>query len=170
MTIHATTIRPYAPGDEDAVIDLIVGIQVHEFGIAITAEEQPDLRTIPEYYQTGDGAFWVAERDGRIVGSVGLKGMGDKQAALRKMFVATHCRGREQGVSTILLDALLDHAKQRGITDIFLGTVGVLHAAHRFYEKNGFVEIPRSALPASYPGMGVDEKFYRLSRRTGAEA
>ena len=66
--------RPYAKSDEDAVIAHILAIQQGEFAVPVTAEEQPDLRAVAEVYQSGTGGFWVAERDGRIVGTIGLIG------------------------------------------------------------------------------------------------
>ncbi|AFL49202.1 N-acetylglutamate synthase-like GNAT family acetyltransferase [Sinorhizobium fredii] len=160
-------IRRFSAADEEGVIDLILPIQQEEFGIAVTAEDQPDLRAIPEFYQTGDGDFWVAAVGERIVGTLALKDIGGAEAALRKMFVASDFRGREHGVAARLLEALLAHAEQRKIEAIYLGTTEKFLAAHRFYEKNGFVEIARQDLPASFPVMGVDTKFYvrRLASR-----
>jgi N-acetylglutamate synthase-like GNAT family acetyltransferase len=64
-----------------------------------------------------------------------------------------------------LLDALLAHARARGITEIFLGTTDKFLAAHRFYEKKGFGELQKAELPRTFPVMTVDSKFYvmRLS-------
>lgn len=76
------------------------------------------------------------------------------------MFVASAFRGREHAVAARLLDALLAHAERRNIEAIYLGTTEKFLAAHRFYEKNGFVEIAMQDLPASFPVMGVDTKFY----------
>ncbi|MBX4977681.1 GNAT family N-acetyltransferase [Rhizobium lentis] len=154
-------IRPFAAGDADAVLSVILPIQREEFGIDITADAQPDLRVIPDFYQSGKGQFWVAVKDGAIVGTVGLKDIGNNQAALRKMFVSAEVRGREHGVAALLLDRLIAHARDAGLTDIFLGTTDKFVAAHRFYEKNGFSEIAKSALPRSFPLMAVDSKFYR---------
>ena len=69
-------ISPFALGDEAGVIELILPIQREEFGISITAEDQPDLQDIPEFYQTGAGNFWVAKAATRIVGTIALKDMG----------------------------------------------------------------------------------------------
>jgi GNAT superfamily N-acetyltransferase len=55
-------------------------------------------------------------------------------------------RGQGRGVASALLEALLAWSASRGIETIFLGTTEKFHAAHRFYEKNGFTEIPRSSL------------------------
>jgi len=148
--------------DLKAVRDTILQIQREEFGIAITAEDQPDLGDIPQYYQKGRGEFWVVKADGRIVGTIGLKDIGRSQAALRKMFVAAPYRGAALGVSGLLLRTLLRFAREHGIERIFLGTTDKFLAAHRFYEKNGFSEIRKSDLPGEFPVMVVDTKFYAI--------
>ncbi|MGO7587775.1 GNAT family N-acetyltransferase [Rhizobium leguminosarum] len=154
-------IRTFTADDADAVLSVILPIQREEFGIDITVDAQPDLRVIPDFYQSGKGQFWVAVKDGAIVGTVGLKDIGNNHAALRKMFVSAEVRGHEHGVAARLLDRLFAHARDVGLTDIFLGTTDKFVAAHRFYEKNGFTEIAKSALPRSFPLMAVDSKFYR---------
>jgi N-acetylglutamate synthase-like GNAT family acetyltransferase len=153
-------IVPFRAEFESQVVDLIVGIQRNEFGIPITAEQQPDLRCIPSYYQVQSGNFWLALCGADVVGTVALLDIGASQAALRKMFVHPNFRGSELGTSKRLLDVLVDWSTARSIRDIFLGTTPDFLAAHRFYEKNGFCEIAKSALPASFPVMEVDKKFY----------
>jgi GNAT superfamily N-acetyltransferase len=92
-----------------------------------------------------------------------LKDIGNKEAALRKMFVATDYRGSPSGTASKLLTKLLTAAESRGITTIFLGTTDKFIGAHRFYEKNGFAEIERHELPDTFPLMAVDTKFYAIS-------
>ena len=86
-------IRSHLPTDCAAVLELVLSIQRDEFGMSITAEDQPDLVDVAGYYGRGDGHFWVATERGQIIGSVGLLDIGDGQAALRKMFVARRWRG-----------------------------------------------------------------------------
>ncbi|MBB3539981.1 MULTISPECIES: GNAT family N-acetyltransferase [unclassified Rhizobium] len=159
-------IRPFAAGDIDGVFSVILPIQREEFGFSITADDQPDLAVISDFYQSGKGQFWVAARSGKIVGTIGLKDIGNSQAALRKMFVSAGVRGREHGVAARLLAELIAHAEAQQVKDIFLGTTDKFLAAHRFYEKNGFIEISKGELPRSFPLMGLDTKFYR--RKIGA--
>jgi N-acetylglutamate synthase-like GNAT family acetyltransferase len=154
-------IRPFIATDIDGVFSVILRIQSEEFGLGITADHQPDLAVIPDFYQTGHGQFWVAVRDGVVVGTLGLKDIGNGQAALRKMFVAAEVRGSERGVAARLLAALISHAGKHGIKEIFLGTTDKFLAAHRFYEKNDFVEIKLGDLPRTFPIILVDSKFYR---------
>jgi N-acetylglutamate synthase-like GNAT family acetyltransferase len=155
------SIAVFTPGREPGVIDLISSIQRTEYGIDITPEQQPDLKSIPAFYQAGSGNFWVALADGAVVGTIALKDIGAGAAALRKMFVAPAWRGREKGVARALLGTLLAWARSRNLSIIYLGTTAQFLAAHRFYEKNGFREVPKEALPASFPIMDVDSRFYK---------
>lgn len=152
---------------QNQVNDLILGIQVNEFAIPITLEDQPDLLGIPSFYQKGTGNFWVALDHERVVGTIALVDIGNDQTALRKMFVADSHRGKEKGVAQALLEQAISWCKEKGISHIFLGTTAKYLAAHRFYEKNGFCEISKVLLPASFPVMNVDTKFYayELSER-----
>jgi len=162
-------IVTFSPEHEADVLRLIVEIQRNEFSIEITADQQPDLRTIPEYYQTGTGNFWVALADSTVVGTISLLDIGDNQAALRKMFVHRDFRGSSLGTSRQLLNRLLTWAKGHHLREIFLGTTPFFLAAHRFYEKNSFTEIDVSRLPAAFPIMKVDTKFYRLTLSDDAD-
>jgi len=153
-------IRPFRPADEPAVLDVILPIQQAEFGIAITAADQPDLRDIPGFYQSGRGAFLVAELDGAVIGTIGLRDIGNGQGALRKMFVKAAFRGREFGVAQALLDRLLATARAAGVAQVILGTTDKFLAAHRFYEKHGFVRVAPEDLPPAFPRMAVDSRFY----------
>lgn len=155
-------VEPFIKTYQDSVIRLISNIQRNEFNIPITPEEQPDLKDIPNFYQKNRGNFWLA-RDGRkVVGAVALLDISDGRGALRKMFVDRDYRGEEIGVAKKLLETLLAWARSNEFGKIFLGTTPKFLAAHRFYEKNGFVEISRERLPETFPIMKVDTKFYML--------
>jgi hypothetical protein len=45
-------IRPFSTGDIAGVIGVIPPIQQEEFGVALTAADQPDLVAIPGFYQS----------------------------------------------------------------------------------------------------------------------
>lgn len=156
-------VREFSPEDTHGVVSVILPIQQVEFEIPVTLDAQPDLADIAAFYQRGSGNFWVAEAQARIVGTIGLLDIGNGQAALRKMFVSEPFRGSVHGVAQTLLDTLLAWAAAKEVTEIFLGTTEKFFAAHRFYEKNRFTEIGRCALPAGFPVMSVDSRFYRRS-------
>src|SRR5690348_2597841 len=100
-------VVPFAPAHAGGVAELIVGIQRGEFGIPITLEQQPDLSDIEGFYRGGAGNFWVAVDGARVVGTIGLRDIGDGRVALRKMFVDADHRGGSPGVAANLLDAAL---------------------------------------------------------------
>jgi N-acetylglutamate synthase-like GNAT family acetyltransferase len=153
-------IESYRPDCQDDILGLIVNIQRVEFGIPITAEDQPDLKEIPGFYQTGDGNFWVATKGNKVIGTISIKDIGRKDCALRKMFVHADYRGPKHQIAKRLLHTLIAWCRQRGVKNIYLGTTSRYLAAHRFYEKNGFVEIAKDRLPDTFPVMKVDTKFY----------
>ena len=145
------------------VSDLILRIQKDEFGIPITLELQPDLHEISAFYQTNRGNFWVAKIDDKIIGTISLLDIGNRNGALRKMFVDKDYRGKEFAIGQKLFNTLVDSARISGIREIFLGTTEKFVRAQRFYEKNGFIEILKQELPETFPVMDVDVKFYRFS-------
>lgn len=154
------TIQTYQDENQQAVIDLVLPIQQVEFGVPVTIHDQPDLLTIPDFYQKDKGNFWVAKNGEKVVGTIGLIDIGHGAAAIRKMFVRSDFRGRETGTGQALLNTAIHWCRQSGINSIYLGTVEQLKAAQRFYEKNGFDKIAADNLPAYFPRMPVDTHFY----------
>jgi N-acetylglutamate synthase-like GNAT family acetyltransferase len=153
-------VVPFSLKHQAGVIDVILPIQQSEFGIPITLEDQPDLRDIPGFYQRASGNFWLALADAQVVGTVALLDIGDAQGALRKMFVRPEYRGARYRVAHRLLETLIGWCQEKRMRAVFLGTTAKFLAAHRFYEKCGFAEIPKADLPAAFPVMAVDTKFY----------
>jgi N-acetylglutamate synthase-like GNAT family acetyltransferase len=142
------------------VVDLILEIQRTEFGFDIRAQDQPDLLDVANFYQSGIGGFWVAIEDGEVVGTIGLRDIGNNQGALRKMFVKASHRGKERAVAARLLGHLVRSATRAKANELYLGTTEKFVAAHRFYEKNGFVQVAPESLPKAFPRMSLDTRFY----------
>ncbi len=153
-------IKRFAVEHGAGVVATILPIQQDEFAIPITLGDQPDLLDIPGFYQRDKGNFWVAVDGTSVVGTIALLDIGNRQGALRKMFVNAAYRGKEHGVAQRLLNTLFDWSRAQGVDDVFLGTTSKYLAAHRFYEKNGFAEIRKDQLPPAFPILVVDSKFY----------
>ena len=155
-------IIPYEPHHRDQIVNLILTIQQIEFQVPITIADQPDLLIIDEYYQQRNGNFWVALNvDNQVVGTIALIDNGENFGTIRKMFVRADARGKEGGVAAALFQTLEQKAIQNKMSALYLGTVQKLKASHRFYSKNGFVEIPKADLPNNYPLMAVDTMFFK---------
>src|SRR5690606_11828347 len=135
----------------EAVVNLFLPIQQQEFGVSVTIEDQPDLLSIPSFYQTNNGNFWIALREGELIGTIGLIDIGFQAGAIRKLVVRKDFRGRENGVGQALLDTTINWCLDHKIRQLYLGTVPQLQAAIRFYQKNGFQPIAADELPYYFP-------------------
>lgn len=153
-------INRYSEAYIKEVVGLILNIQQNEFGIPIQLSDQPDLITIPDFYQKDNGNFWVATIDKAVVGTIALLDIGNQSVALRKMFVKSEFRGSKLGVGQTLLETAMKWTSKMKIDKIYLGTTEKFLAAQRFYEKNGFKEITKNELPEDFPIMNVDVRFY----------
>jgi GNAT superfamily N-acetyltransferase len=78
--------------------------------------------------------------DGDPVGTVALLHDGEGTRELAKMAVTARAQGR--GIGRRLLQAAIDHARQRGVHTIYLETNDRLAAACHLYTALGFFEIP----------------------------
>lgn len=155
-------IQPIGNEYSEQVIDLILTIQQKEFNIPITIQDQPDLLEIESFYQEAGGNFWGAFIDGELVGSIALVKFEERAGAVRKMFVKKEFRGREFNIAQILLEILISFCRENNIHYIYLGTINVLKAAQRFYERNEFSKIEKETLPAKFPLMSADDIFYHI--------
>ncbi len=154
-------IIPFDEKYQQAIEDLVLPIQQSEFGVRITRDEQTDLIDITGTFQKGNGNFWVALREGKVVGSIGVVDIGNGQVALKKMFVNRQWRGREHSVGASLMECAKNWCREKSVKQIFLGTTAQMLGARRFYEKNNFAEVDKDELPSAFPTVHVDSKFYR---------
>lgn len=152
-------IIPYNLSHQQQVIDLILNIQQLEFNVPITIGDQPDLLSVDAVYRNGNGNFWVALDNEKVIGTIALIDFGNNQAALRKMFVHKDYRGKEKAVAQLLYNNLEDWCREKNINEIILGTITKLVAAIKFYLRNGFVEVEKEMLPVNFPVMEVDNLF-----------
>lgn len=100
--------------------------------------EVPELRALASYFAAAGGALWAAEAAGRVVGMVATRPLGSDRAwEICKMYVEKAQRGT--GLAHALLGGAEEHARGQGAQRIVLWTDTRFEAAHRFYEKRGYV-------------------------------
>jgi hypothetical protein len=94
------SIQTYSSIFQKQVEKLVLGIQNDEFGLGLTAQDQPDLPDIAEFYK--NGRFWVAlDENDQLMGTIGIEPLTDGQASLRKMFLDKSIRGnKDEKLST----------------------------------------------------------------------
>lgn len=149
------------------IIDLVLNIQQKEFNIPITISDQPDLLNIDDFYIKSGGNFWGAFINGELAGTIAMVKFDSGSAAIRKMFVKQAYRGKELNIAQQLLEGLIAYCKEQLIHHLYLGTVSILKAAQRFYERNQFQRIEKYMLPPRFPLMSADNVFYSLDLNPG---
>jgi GNAT superfamily N-acetyltransferase len=135
----STLIRPGRDSDEAGFIRLIGDAWAEYPNCILDVDgEVPELRALATYFAKAGGALWVAEEAGRLVGMVATRPLGSDDAwEICKMYVEKSQRGT--GLAHTLLGGAEEHAIQAGAHRIVLWTDTRFDAAHRFYEKRGFV-------------------------------
>lgn len=132
-------IRPGRDEDAEGIISLI-GTAWAEFpGCVLDVDaEMPELRRLASHFAEAGGALWAAEADGRLVGMVATRPMRHDEAyEICRMYVARDSRGT--GLAPRLLRLAEDWAREAGAVRMVLWTDTRFEAAHRFYEKHGYV-------------------------------
>jgi GNAT superfamily N-acetyltransferase len=130
-------IRPYAPRDRDAVVRLI-GDVLAEFGFASNVGGlERDLADLGARYGGGRAGFWVAEKDGAIVGTVAIRAKDDTTCELKRLYLRADARGAGLGQS--LYAHAEAFARAAGYSRIWLDSSRRFETAHGLYRRNGFV-------------------------------
>jgi GNAT superfamily N-acetyltransferase len=127
------TLHPFQPGDQAAVKDLVLAGLVEHWGV-LDPTKNPDLEDIAVSYQ--DAVFLVARCQERIIGTGALIPRQDHTAEVVRMSVAADWR--RQGIGRMILQALVDHARQAGYTRVILETTETWQEVIAFYLRYGF--------------------------------
>jgi len=139
-----TTVRSATPLDHAAVAELTAAVYRGE-GFS-SADYEPALRDVGS--RAASATVLVAELDGRLVGAVTVATRGGEwaeqavpgEAVIRMLVVAAQARG--SGAGEALVRACLDLARDDGCTLVRLSSQEDMTAAHRLYERLGFVRTP----------------------------
>jgi GNAT superfamily N-acetyltransferase len=102
--------------------------------------------------------IWIAERDGRVVGSIAIVEASPGVAQLRWYMVDPSARGT--GLGTKLLNEAVAFCRQCGYQTVILWTVSALTAAAHRYHAAGFRRVEEK--PGRQWGVDVLEEKYEL--------
>ncbi|MHB2060931.1 bifunctional helix-turn-helix transcriptional regulator/GNAT family N-acetyltransferase [Pseudomonas monsensis] len=139
-------LRDPQPGDMGTVMQQQAALYSREYGWnsefeALVAE------VIAKYLRDFDPACercWIAEKDGKVIGSVFVVRQDETTAKLRMLYVDASARGL--GIGRRLVDECLRFARQIGYTRMTLWTTSNLTAARQIYQKAGFELVEEEAI------------------------
>lgn len=125
------------PPRQDAVIRLLKMSDVYMASLyPAESNHLVDVSTL----EKDNVSFLVARNDQHVVGCCALAKADDGTAEIKRMFVDPDSRGLRIG--KLLMDALVQQAKDVGVNAIRLETGISQPEAISLYRKAGFVEIP----------------------------
>ena len=155
------TIRPIEARD-DAAMASIIRTVMPEFGATGSgfAISDPEVDWMHRAYAQPRCAYFVVERDGRVVGGAGvapLEGGDPSVCELRKMYFLPEARGI--GAGAAMMTRCLAAARQIGFRQCYLETLTGMDSAMKLYERSGFRRISCSM---GQTGHGGCNTFYLL--------
>jgi ribosomal protein S18 acetylase RimI-like enzyme len=131
--------RTLHDGDTQAIADLHRSVYGSEYGLNehFVAGVQRGLATaVAAGWPQRSGAVWLVERDGSLLGALGLTDEGDGAGRVRWLVLDPSLRGR--GLGRRLMGELLDEARASGLSTLTLETFAALTTAGRIYRDAGF--------------------------------
>jgi GNAT superfamily N-acetyltransferase len=116
----------------------------YEAGLGITLcfqNFEHELKTLPGDYARPDGRLLLAKNDDdQIAGCIAMRKLGPGICEMKRLFVRPANRGT--GLGRVLINTLIDEARNLGYTHIRLDTLpGRMDKAIALYQSIGFVEI-----------------------------
>jgi ribosomal protein S18 acetylase RimI-like enzyme len=154
-------IRAAHEGDREWVVSEHGMVYGREFGF--DADFERNIAVKMEAFLAKFDPFkrlWIAEVEGRRVGSIAISRIADGTAFLNFVLVDPECRGR--GIAGAMMDKAISHARQGGVEAIRLETYSVLRAARALYAKRGFAIVETMPGIEKY-GSTFDREFWLMT-------
>ena len=134
-------IRPATDEDGPAIGQVIAKIFKDYDNCHFHDAEFPELQHPASYFAALGGQIWVAEKDGKIVGSLAVsESLTTSVFVLSLVYVAKEARG--QGLAWSMYNLATDFVEAREGHSLKLWTDTRFLEGHAFYEKIGFERVP----------------------------
>jgi ribosomal protein S18 acetylase RimI-like enzyme len=144
---QTVTVRQVRPEEYDALGALTLGAYRHLLGAGTNGEYAAELADVATRAAQAD-VLVAVDAKGRLLGGITyISGPGPlawfdrpDQAGMRMLAVAPEAQGR--GVGAALVAACVNRARATGRSQVLLHTTASMTAAHRLYQRAGFVRDP----------------------------
>ncbi|HLV37958.1 GNAT family N-acetyltransferase [Xanthomarina sp.] len=145
MSYNNIVIREISVADNkqmaQVIRDVLVELGAPKVG---TAYEDVSLDKMTETYRSEKSAYFVIEREGKILGGAGvapLVGCEDQICELQKMYFLPEARGL--GLGEEMMQKCLESAKAFGYKKCYLETLPYMKDAKKLYNKVGFESLDK---------------------------
>ena len=143
-SVNVLSVIPYSPEYQPdfkrlnvAWISALFALEPHD----LEQLDHPEIHILPN-----NGAIFLAQQNGEIVGTVAMIKTGDREFELAKMSVTPAMQG--QGAGNLLALAAIEYARRQSARVVWLESNRKAEAALRLYERVGFREVP--LIPSPY--------------------
>jgi putative acetyltransferase len=99
---------------------------------------EKELQTLHQVYSPPEGCIILAKQNGKTVGCVALKPIGEGVCEMKRLYVLPEARG--EGLGRKLVNELISFARKSDYKSMKLDTVSKLKEAIVLYRSFGFVE------------------------------
>ncbi len=147
-------VRPWQPSDKEGAIAVVRSVFDEYSFTWDEADYHADLYDVPGYYLNPGGHFWVAEANGKVVGTVALEyydtlpgstgelvefngtpRVAGTDCSLERLYVCPDAR--RFGIGTALVEVVLKTATENGRLAMELWSDKRFGDAHRLYGRFG---------------------------------
>lgn len=130
-------IIEYEDKYKEEIIALWLKICVEEYGFKDWKEGIENMEN--HEYGKNNGKFLLAIDEGKVVGTISLKDIGNPKGMLKGFYVRRDYRAQKLGLK--LMNKIMEEAESLGYNELVLDTYEAFESAVRFYEKYGFKKI-----------------------------
>lgn len=129
---------------DNQILGKIVQTCLEQEGLKMpgTAYYDPHLFSLYGYYQKADRQYWVLEKDGTVIGGVGVGpfGVSDEVGEIQKLYILKEERGN--GYARLLMEEAMAFGKEH-YDALYIETFASLSDANILYKKYGFEELTK---------------------------
>lgn len=127
---------------DNQILGEIVQRSLEEEGLNIpgTAYFDPYLFSLYEYYQKPDRQYWVLEKEGKVIGGIGVGPFDEERriGEIQKLYIVKEERG--QGYAHKLVNKALGYGKEH-YDSLYIDTFASLSDANHLYRQYGFEKL-----------------------------